>query len=310
MGRERTEEQIQKIIHDYLDNQLTLKQVYAKYKACPAAVKKWIKERGIKYTTHNTVSEEILSKATTDYINGMLMKDVEAKYKVSHPVIYKYMKRKGIKYTNEHGRKNTVNKQFFNVIDTERKAYWLGFIMADGCVSRVSSIDPRPNRFTFHISSKDREHLKQFNSDIESTYKIRDIIPKGTYSENPMCQLVINSVEFVTNLMKHGICERKTGKEHIPSSIPEELICHFIRGFLDGDGCTSGGRITFCCSYAMAKELVKAISIPYYTIRNEERKECDIVYLVYNKIKPKELISYLYSSSTIHLHRKFINLCS
>lgn len=31
-------------------------------------------------------------------------------------------------------RKYSVNEIFFEVINTEEKAYWLGFIFADGCV--------------------------------------------------------------------------------------------------------------------------------------------------------------------------------
>jgi hypothetical protein len=311
MGRERTKENIEQILSDYA-NGLTMKQLHSKYKVCAAAVKKWTIEHNVYKVKRNSISEGVLSKATNDYINGMLMKEVETKYSITCPVIYKYMKQKGIKYTNEHGRRHTVNKEFFNIIDTERKAYWLGFIMADGCITKVSQTDKNPNRFSFNVSSKDIEHLKTFNSDIESTYKITEIIPKGTYSENPMCRLSINSIEFVANLMKHGICERKTGKEHIPSSVPEDLVCHFIRGFLDGDGfITLKGYIGFCGPKGILEQIIKLFPSLNYSLKKETRKECDIWYLVYSGKNSRDtLSSYLYKSASVYLHRKFLNLCS
>ena len=34
--------------------------------------------------------------------------------------------------------KHNLNKDYFKNIDNEEKAYWLGFIAADGCIYKMS----------------------------------------------------------------------------------------------------------------------------------------------------------------------------
>jgi DNA-binding transcriptional regulator WhiA len=310
MPPKRTKEEIQTIVNDYVINKLSFKDIHTKHGACHRAVRRWIEDAGYEIKIHTHISKDVLQAATNDHINGMLMKNVESKYNISHFTIYKYMKDNDISYSNEHGRRHFVNKSYFEDIDTERKAYWLGFIMADGCVTRVTKTDKSPSRLIIQISAKDKHHLEIFNADIGSTYRIEEYIPKGTYSTNPMCSLVINSVEFVHNLTTHGICERKTGTEHIPSSIPEDLIRHFIRGFLDGDGSISDKRVSFSCPLDMCNDLIKAINLKDYTIREEKRISADIVYLSYRKKHCAFFSTYLYKNSTVHLERKSIKLLS
>ena len=60
---------------------------------------------------------------------------------------------------NEHNRKNQVNKEYFKIIDTEEKAYWLGFIMADGCV-----YEQKPTyKFQMNLKKEYRHILEGFN---------------------------------------------------------------------------------------------------------------------------------------------------
>ena len=53
------------------------------------------------------------------------------------------------------------NDNYFEIIDSEEKAYWLGFLLADGCVSTTHG-----NRVILQISSKDEEHLKKFKASV------------------------------------------------------------------------------------------------------------------------------------------------
>lgn len=39
----------------------------------------------------------------------------------------------------EKNKKYTCDSTFFNVIDTEEKAYWLGFLMADGFITIIGN---------------------------------------------------------------------------------------------------------------------------------------------------------------------------
>ena len=49
------------------------------------------------------------------------------------------------------------NENVFDSIDTEEKAYWLGFIFADGYISL------KGNSFELSLKGSDSEHLDKFN---------------------------------------------------------------------------------------------------------------------------------------------------
>ena len=57
-----------------------------------------------------------------------------------------------IKITNTHG-KVPFNECSFDTIDTEEKAYWLGFMYADGYISSKN------NQIGLSLAVKDIEHL-------------------------------------------------------------------------------------------------------------------------------------------------------
>ncbi|UYZ23301.1 LAGLIDADG family homing endonuclease [Mesobacillus jeotgali] len=69
-------------------------------------------------------------------------------------------------------RKFLLDENFFGKITTEEKAYWLGFILADGSVSKEN----RRNCITLSLSRKDKEHLYKFKKSIKATYDIKDKI--------------------------------------------------------------------------------------------------------------------------------------
>lgn len=61
------------------------------------------------------------------------------------------------------------NEHIFDVIDTEEKAYWLGFIFADGSISSNPIKGEKKARYVFEISLKgdDSYHLEKFNKFME-----------------------------------------------------------------------------------------------------------------------------------------------
>lgn len=132
---------------------------------------------------------------------------------------------------NANARRNHVNESYFKNIDTTEKAYWLGFIQADGCIWEQDTT----YRFQINLSGKDKEHLIAFNEHIKSTYKVsvKNTTVKGKVYET--CSLKINSKPFCESLMKHGIEVRKSLNDYFPS-LDSELMRHYIRGFFDGDG--------------------------------------------------------------------------
>lgn len=94
---------------------------------------------------------------------------------------------------NNLGLKNTkysYDQNFFSVIDTEEKAYWCGFIMADGCVTIQEDINSC--ELTIQLQKSDVGHLKKFNKSIGGNAEITFLRKYVLLLEN-----LLKLVEFV-----------------------------------------------------------------------------------------------------------------
>ncbi len=121
----------------------------------------------------------------------------------------------------------SVNEDFFRKIDEEKKAYWLGFIAADGCVQN----EPKKRLLTITLSKKDADHLERFRQDIQCEKKCYN-------RKDGNVQLDIVSKKMVGDLIRCGIVPRKS-KILKPPQIKKSLTHHWIRGYFDGDGSIS-----------------------------------------------------------------------
>ena len=121
-----------------------------------------------------------------------------------------------------------IDNNFFNDISDEVRAYWLGFLYADGSVSKKET--------SVTITLKDREHLEKLKSLVQPALPIRvvSVNSRGYYS------ITFASVSLVKALITHGCVPQKTLKLKFPDGVQKELLPHFIRGYFDGDGCLTG----------------------------------------------------------------------
>ena len=70
-------------------------------------------------------------------------------------------------------RKSYINLNYFEEINTPEKAYWLGFLAADGYIVG--------NELNIQLEKKDKEHLRKFSNAINGNLTIRDINGKNNY---------------------------------------------------------------------------------------------------------------------------------
>lgn len=210
-----------------------------------------------------------------------------------------------LKHTPESNRKYNLNVNYFKTIDSEIKAYYLGFGMADfGMRKDCYSFEFRLKKDDKYIIEKLAEELN-YTADL---YHYKDSIREG-YT------LIISSKEICRDLIYHGIVPNKSGKEVLPNTVPKELIRHFIRGFIDGDGCieSSMKRLSICSmSYNILLSiklfLEKELNIKEYDIKPTLKESGNIIYYykVYGNAFMK-VLDYLYKDSTIYLIRKYDN---
>lgn len=122
---------------------------------------------------------------------------------------------------------DSFQERFFQTIDTEKKAYWLGFLMADGCITDRS--------IRVELTLADQSHLEKFRDVIKyyrtKFYYRNDGIKSVLY--------IISSKTMINDLATFGCIPRKSLVIRFPSIdlVPTELIHHFMRGYFDGNGC-------------------------------------------------------------------------
>lgn len=131
------------------------------------------------------------------------------------------------------------NKNFFEKINNEKKAYWLGFLYADGCINRYFR-NERLKAMSLEIGlcKKDEDHLNNFLSDIESNVPIKYKSNKLNDNIYESCKVVVCNTKICRDLISLGCIPQKSLILKFPSYniVPKELMWHFIRGYFDGDG--------------------------------------------------------------------------
>lgn len=167
------------------------------------------------------------------YMSGKSSLEIASKYNKKPSAICALLKRLDVELrSNKQNSKkyNIANESFFEAIDTEEKAYWLGFMYADGYVLT------KDNTIGLSLSKNDYDHLEKFKKAIGSTHPIKVYRGNG-YTNNDYCRLMLRSDKLKNDLISNGCIENKTSLIKFPNSIPKSLIHHFIRGYFDGDGC-------------------------------------------------------------------------
>lgn len=120
------------------------------------------------------------------------------------------------------------NRNIFNKIDSEEKAYWLGFIVADGY------LNINKHMLRIKLGNRDRSHLIKFIKFIGGNEEmLKSEIHSETGNENFYVSLY--SKEVMNDLLSLGIEQAKSGKEKV-CNIDKKYYRDFIRGLWDGDG--------------------------------------------------------------------------
>lgn len=123
----------------------------------------------------------------------------------------------------------TLDETYFDVIDTEPKAYMAGFIAADGCIYVAKKENQRKQGIIrISINRKDIELLELFKVELRCNKPIS--LSYGRY-----CSLELVSDKLVEALEKIGLSPRKTYGNTI-AHIQQHLMQAYLRGYFDGDG--------------------------------------------------------------------------
>jgi hypothetical protein len=183
------------------------------------------------------------------------------------------------------------------------KAYWLGFIAADGYIDS--------NHLKVTLSSVDKDHLVRLATSLHSSHPVIDQI-QGKHASST---LRIYSHELCNDLIRHGITFRKTFTLQWPV-LSVVMLRHFVRGYVDGDGCfTVDGKVRRNAYFSVTSNEsflsnLQAFLMRYCAVNQtklfQRHKDSPIYTLVYcGKLQVRRIVDFLYHDATIYLPRKY-----
>lgn len=136
-------------------------------------------------------------------------------------------------YNGHRGMLYYTDEFFFDNIDTEEKAYWLGFIYADGYISKKHTVG-------IELKVDDINHLYKFKECLQSELSIKVYDKKSTFGPQTNCRFAFSSKHMSHMLLSYYQSIDKTNCGVFPKLKNTKLVPHLIRGFFDGDGSLSG----------------------------------------------------------------------
>lgn len=264
----------------------------------------------------NKVASEIQNQIIQDYQSGKSMRQIEKDYNITRATTSKFLEKQGIKTTKgNHHRIYHHNEDYFENIDNEHKAYWLGFIFADG---HITNHDKRYGQDQFGISQneEDIDMLYRFKEDIQATNPIHKYNSNTHPDGKALCRIQLVSQKTVNDLIDKGCYKQKSLILQPPKNVPDKLIPHFIRGYFDGDGSIIKSKndkykITDGYKYDIDFTTTKEIAdwLAYYfdmgNVIKEPRREKTYYYRLGGHKQIIEFYHILYDDATIYMERKY-----
>lgn len=218
-----------------------------------------------------------------------LCKKNDGKYCCFHCTM---MKSRGI---NSPARKYRFDNNLLKDIDTEFKAYLLGWIASDGHLREDGNI-------TIKIHRKDRLILEKIRNEI---CKEIPILNSDNYVVLNISSIIMNddACRWLGLSFKKGESRKKSDIINFPDLKTDELKWHFIRGYCDGDGSLGSdiksGRpraIIASSSTLMISAVHKFVNLP-----NSIYGIC----ISFGGIPGLVFMYKMYLNATIYLERKY-----
>jgi hypothetical protein len=233
------------------------------------------------------------------YLAGYTERQIAQAYQLkTHGAINCALRRQGAtarQFRYVRHRDSTI----FKVIDSEEKAYWLGFLYADGCINK--------SLIQLSLANKDAHHVKKFADFLGDA---PCAIKNSGYKDYLKATTTIYDKEMAIDLGLLGIETGRPDYTKATNAVPDRLLHHFIRGNFDGDGCASnqGPSLIFCGNAPFVTFLRNEISARVGTNPNLKLREhrCGkVVYISFRRRVQALLVAdYIYKDATIFLERK------
>lgn len=257
-------------------------------------------------------TKEQEQEITLRYKNGEKSTSLAKEFNCAYATVLNIVKRNNeqTKSKSEGRRVYNCNDNYFSLINSEDKAYFLGLLYADGCVHN------NQDKFLISLQEEDKYILDLFKTKIEYEGYL---YLKPYENTKDQYSLEITSKKLKNDLMNLGCVPKKSLILQFPSEnqIPDELIHHFIRGYFDGDGSVGLSSRTIntreykeqFVQFIGSNDFIKGLSDKLsflitnniYSVNNEKNGQLTIK----SKSDFTKIYDFMYKDATIYLSRKY-----
>lgn len=207
-------------------------------------------------------NEERFSTLVKEYKDGKSLGFLAKKYGISTNSVKNCLKVHNVEFDSSRVRSRNIefNINKFEKIDSEEKAYWLGFMYADGYVC------DKKYTIELQLQEKDYDHVVKFANFLElDTSAIRRKTNSVGDKKFISYRVSVRSKKMFNDLVNLGCIPRKSLIIKYPKNLGKRYMKHFIRGVFDGDGTISHtqdhrGFMRTSVSFLGTKDLLDGIA--------------------------------------------------
>lgn len=273
----------------------TLREIAPTFGVADRTIGDWLKRLGIQARHRHPPSEIEIEQMVKRYQAGESVYSLGKDFPYCQLTMRNHIRQSGVKMRSKIDtlRKYHINASFFDVIDTELKAYWLGFIFADGYCR---------DALVVQLAIKDKQHLQGLREALSSNHPLK-------IKSHDQVALYISNSHLSKALRRFPITPKSALKY---PSLPIELDRHFIRGYMDGDG----GFYSYPCIQAMfsittnnptflsqiQRVLVANCAATDRPPRPTSHNSYELRWSRFEEVK--RIFDFLYSNATVWLPRK------
>lgn len=302
-----TEQEKRQIIEEYVKENQSISFLAKKYHRKSQTISKLLKEHNIEVKLglrQKKLSNSQQAMILTGNDNKESIKQIAKAVGVCSAVIRREMNSLNLLPNYKKVNRN-MSEDFFEVIDTEEKAYQVGLLFTDGSVRKYKN----SKQIRISLQAQDLEMIQKIYQILNLDCAIQEDKRIG----KEMYTLEITSEKMFDDLTKLGIIPNKTYEAKQLPIINEKYYTSFLRGLFDGDGILSYKENYNDCSIGFcsySEEIVREF---------QEKIDKRINKINSNKIfygscwrcswrgrrQILKILSLLYDDANIYLNRKY-----
>jgi len=294
-------------IVDMYNRKMTQQEIAKIYNCSVSSISAILKRKNVKTRLggSNNTGEDILKWAEM-YHGGSSLKDIADQYKTTYATVSKLLRKNGIvvdRYTYH------FNEHYFDIVDSQDKAYILGMLWADGynCTEKGSVV--------LQLQEQDKELLEQINCITNNERPLRKTcLSNKNKNWHDQYMLTWQSKHLSALLCAYGMPQKKSLILEFPKWLSPDLYRHFLRGYLDGDGCISLSKEGKFASVSMigtsmflsaVKDIIKKeIGVDVVVKRDLRARDPICTLRCGRKNDVKKILEWIYCDASLFLDRK------